>query len=42
MDPQLGEMIYTDQPPSLKEVERKSKWLNEAYGPIAEKSVYKT
>jgi hypothetical protein len=35
LDPQLGELLYSDQPPSLREVERKATWLSEAYGPIA-------
>lgn len=42
MDPKLGELISTDQPPTPKEMERKAKWINEAYGSVAEKSQYKT
>ena len=42
MDPKLGELIYTDQPPSLKEIDRKAKWINEVYGPVSEKSQFKT
>lgn len=35
VDPKLGELFYTECP-EPKEIERKSKWLIEAYGPIAE------
>lgn len=43
MDPKLGELIYTDQmPTNPKEIDRKSKWVQEAYGPISEKSAHKT
>ena len=39
LDPKLGELLYTDQQPTTKrELEKKSKWVVEAYGPIAEQS----
>jgi len=41
-DPKLGELLYSDQPLSQLEVERKSRWLIESYGPIAEKSAQKS
>ena len=40
-DPKLGELLYSDQPLSQKEIERKSRWLIDAYGTIAEKSDHK-
>lgn len=43
LDPKLGELLYSDQPPTNpKEIERKAKWIVEAYGPIVEKSTNKT
>ena len=41
-DPKIGELLYSDQVPTLKEIERKSKWLHDAYDPIAQKSTHKT
>ena len=41
-DPKLGELLYSDSPLTSKEIERKSNWLHEAYGPITEKSAHKT
>ncbi|CDW83624.1 UNKNOWN [Stylonychia lemnae] len=43
MDPKLGELIYSDQfPTNQKVIDQKSKWIQEAYGPIVEKSTHKT
>jgi hypothetical protein len=41
-DPKLGELLYSDKTPSQLEVERKGRWLIDAYGPIAEKSAQKS
>lgn len=41
-DPKLGELLYSDQPLTQKEVERKGRWLIEAYGPVTEKSAQKS
>ena len=39
LDPKLGELLYTDQQPTTKkELESKTRWIVDAYGPIAEKS----
>ena len=43
MDPRLGELLYSDQPPTTqRELDKKSKWIDDAYGPISEKSANKT
>ncbi len=41
-DPKLGELLYSDEQMTQKEIERKSRWLHEAFGPITEKSAHKT
>ncbi len=41
LDPKLGELLYSDLPLSQRDVERKGRWLQDAYGPITEKSSYK-
>lgn len=38
LDPKLGELIYSEQPPTTKEIEKKARWIHDAYGPVAEKS----
>jgi hypothetical protein len=40
-DPKLGELFYSDTPLSQKEIDKKGRWLQDAYGPIAEKSATK-
>lgn len=41
-DPKIGELLYSDAPLNQKEIERKSRWLIEAYGTVAEKSEHKS
>ena len=35
-------MLYTEKAPTQKEIERKNRWLHEAYGSVSEKSAQKT
>lgn len=37
-DANVGELLYSDQPLTQKEIEKKNGWLTEAYGPIVVKS----
>lgn len=39
--PKLTELFFSDRPLSSKESDRKSKWLNDAYGAVVEKSQHK-
>jgi hypothetical protein len=41
-EPKLGDLLYSDGAASQKDIERRSRWLYDTYGKIAEKSEHKS